>query len=397
MHEADVAIIGAGAAGLSLAHRLSCPAPGARGPSVVLLDAPPGPLRPPRRTWCFWEAGRGRYDAAVTRSWHRLRVHRPTGEPGEHDISPLRYKMIRSDDFESLVDHDLARGDRVRRLERTVESVEQLPRGARIHTRTAAGNPGFVQARWVFDSRPLDSLPAARTTLLQHFRGWFVRTGSPAFDPDRVEFMDFRTPQPARGLSFGYVLPTGPHQALVEYTEFSPAVLSPDAYDTALGHYTEAVLGLEDVEVTGTETGVIPMTDARFARQTGESVFRIGAAGGATRPSTGYTFAGVQRQTAAVAAALRRGRRPVPPLPHPARSRAMDGVLLHALDSGLVDGADFFSRLFTRVPMSRLLRFLDGGTRLHEDVAIGLRTPVLPMLRAAAELPLLTRRPFPGP
>ncbi|RRR66387.1 hypothetical protein EHS43_44910, partial [Streptomyces sp. RP5T] len=37
MYEADVAIIGAGAAGLSLAHRLSRPEPGTRGPSVVLV------------------------------------------------------------------------------------------------------------------------------------------------------------------------------------------------------------------------------------------------------------------------------------------------------------------------------------------------------------------------
>jgi lycopene beta-cyclase len=395
MQEADVAIIGAGAAGLSLAHRLSRPAPGARRLSVVLVDAPPGPLRPPRRTWCFWETGPGPYDAAVTRSWRRLRVHRPTGEPIEQDISPLRYKMIRSDDFESLIEHDLARGGQVRRVEAAVESVEGLPQGARIHARTADGRPDAVDARWVFDSRPLGSLPAARTTLLQHFHGWFVRTGRPVFDPARAEFMDLRTPQPAKGLSFGYVLPTGPDQALVEYTEFSPAVLSRDAYDKALDHYTGDVLGLGDFEVTGTETGVIPMTDAGFARRTGASVFRIGAAGGATRPSTGYTFAGVQRQTAAVAAALRQGRRPVPPLPHSARARAMDAVLLHALDSGLVDGAEFFSHLFTRIPMTRLLRFLDGGTRLHEELAIGLRTPVLPMLRAAAEVPRLPRRPFP--
>ncbi|MDH6521408.1 lycopene beta-cyclase [Streptomyces sp. SAI-135] len=397
MYEADVAIIGAGAAGLSLAHRLSRPAPGTAGLSVVLLDAPPGPLRPPRRTWCFWESGRGPYDAAVTRSWQRLRVHRPTGEPIEQDISPLRYKMIHSDDFESLVQHDLDRGGRVRRVEATVESVEGLPRGARVDARTADGHAESVRARWVFDSRPLGSLPAARTTLLQHFHGWFVRTRRPVFDPARAEFMDLRTRQPAQGLSFGYVLPTRPDQALVEYTEFSPAVLSADAYDEALTHYTGTVLGLGDFEVTGTESGVIPMTDARFARQTGASVFRIGTAGGATRPSTGYTFAGVQRQTAAVAAALHRGRRPLPPQPHSPRARAMDAVLLHALDSGLVDGADFFARLFTRIPMTRLLRFLDGGTRPHEDIAIGLRTPVLPMLRAATEVPRLPLRPFPGP
>ncbi|MDQ1034013.1 lycopene beta-cyclase [Streptomyces sp. V3I8] len=397
MLDAEVAIVGAGAAGLSLAHRLARPAPGARRVPTVLVDAPPGPLRPPGRTWCFWEEGPGPYDAALTASWRRLRVHTPAGRPAQDDIAPLTYKMLRSDDFERLVARDLARGGDVRRIEATVETVDGITDGAEIRARDDRGRPVTVRARWVFDSRPLGSLPTARTTLLQHFQGWFVRTGEPVFDPGTVELMDFRVPQPERGLAFGYVLPTGPREALVEYTEFSGAVLSRSAYDLALRRYADDVLRLGDFEITSTETGVIPMTDARFARRSAPSVFRIGAAGGATRPSTGYTFSAVQRQTRAVADALRAGRHPMPPPAHSARSRAMDAVMLRALDSGRVDGAAFFARLFTRVPMERLLRFLDGGTRLHEDLSLGLRTPVLPMLRSAAELSWLPRRPFPGP
>ncbi|POX43327.1 lycopene cyclase [Streptomyces sp. Ru73] len=396
MLDADVAIVGAGAAGLSLAHRLSAPEGGGRRPTVVLLDAPPGPLRPPRRTWCFWEPGGGPYEAAVSASWQRLAVHGHRGGTTTGCIAPLRYKMIRSDDFEALVRRDLAARPGVRLREAAVESVRDGPEGAEVRGTTEEGKRVAVAARWVFDSRPLTELPAARTTLLQHFRGWFVRTERPVFDPEVVRLMDFRTPQPAHGLSFGYVLPTGTHTALVEYTEFSAAPLSTDAYEAALRHYTQDVLGLGGLAVTATETGVIPMTDAPFARRTGRAVFRIGAAGGATRPSTGYTFAAVQRQTRAIAAACRAGRRPVPPPPHTARSRAMDAVMLRALDTGRVDGAEFFARLFQRVPLERLLRFLDGRTRVYEDLSIGLHTPVLPMLRTAAELPLLPRRSAPA-
>ncbi|GAA2252754.1 lycopene cyclase [Streptomyces ruber] len=397
MLQADVAIVGAGAAGLSLAHRLARPATGAPRLSVVLLEAPPGPLRAPRRTWCFWEPAAGPYDAAVTASWRTLRVRCPRGRVIEGDITPLRYKMIRSDDFEELVARDLACSAVVRRVEAAVDTVQGIAGGAEVQAYEGDGRPLTVRARWVFDSRPLGSLPAARTTLLQHFRGWFVRAGRPVFDPGAVELMDFRTPQPEHGLSFGYVLPVSSRQALVEYTEFSREVLAPDGYDAALRHYTEEILGLRDLEVTSSESGVIPMTDAPFARESGPSVFRIGAASGATRPSTGYTFAAVQRQTRAVAAALRAGRRPLPPSGHAVRSRAMDAVLLRALDSGRIDGAAFFARLFEHVPAGRLLRFLDGRTRLHEDIAIGLRTPVRPMLRTAAELPFLPRRPFTDP
>ena len=395
MVEADVVVVGAGAAGLSLAHRLCAgPSHGAT-PSVVLADPPPGPLRPPRRTWCFWESGPGRFDRAATASWEWLRVHGPDGAVVRRHIAPYRYKMIRSDDFEALVHRDLKDRPGLRRVEATVGSLTPLPDGTvRVSAADAVGAPLRLRARWVFDSRPPRRPPTARTRLLQHFRGWFVRTGRPVFDPSVVDLMDFRTRQPEDGLSFGYVLPTGRHTALVEYTGFGPAPLASEAYDDALEDYTRRVLRAGATEVLATEQGVIPMTDGVFERRAGGSdrIFRIGAAGGATRPSTGYTFAAVQRQSDAVAHALRAGRHPEPPPAHPLRARMMDAVLLRALDTGRVDGPDLFFRLFDRVPPARLLRFLDGRSRLYEDLAVGVRTPVLPMLRTAAELPRLPRR-----
>ncbi|GAA2459749.1 lycopene cyclase family protein [Streptomyces glaucus] len=398
MHiEADVAVVGAGAAGLSLALRLARPPAGARRLRTVLLAAPPGPARAAPRTWCFWEAAAGPYDAVLRGSWQRLRVRAGDGTAVEAGIAPLRYKMLHSDDFERLVGRELATSRAVSRVEAAADRIEPEPHGALVRARAAGGESVTVRARWVFDSRPLGRLPAARTTLLQHFRGWFVRCGQPLFDPSAVELMDFRTPRPAHGLSFGYVLPTSRHEALVEYTEFSRAALGREEYDRALRHYAEDVLGLRGYRVTACEQGAIPMTDAAFARQAAPSVFRIGASAGATRPSTGYTFSAVQRQTHAVAAALHAGRRPLPPPAHTARSRFMDAVLLHALDSGRVDGPAFFTTLFARVPAVRLLRFLDGRTGPAEDLAVGLRVPVLPMLRSALALPFLPRRGVPHP
>ncbi len=240
-------------------------------------------------------------------------------------------------------------------------------------------------------------LPPARTTLLQHFRGWFVRTAGPRFDPGCADLMDFRTAQPAHGLSFGYVLPLGPREALVEYTEFSRAPLDAAGYEAALRDYTGKVLRLGSFEVTGSEQGVIPMTDARFPRAPAPGVFRVGTAGGATRPSTGYTFAAVQRQARRVADRYHRGLAPVPPVPHSRRSRAMDAVLLRALDQGRVDGAAFFARLFTALPPERVLAFLDGATGPLQDLGIGRHVPWAPMTRTALELPFLRRRPAGAP
>ncbi|MGW5005253.1 lycopene cyclase family protein [Streptomyces parvulus] len=398
----DVVVVGGGAAGLSLALRLTAPG----SPTVTLVEAPDGPLRPPERTWCYWDqAARGPHDAeytadfeeAVTASWSRLRVHGRDGDAITVDPAPLRYRMVRSADFERLAHARLARTPGVRILRATADTVRNSADGtAEVRCTTPDGDTRLLRARHVFDSRPRRVLPPARTRLAQHFRGWFVRTDGSRFDPRVADLMDFRVPQPPHGLAFGYVLPLAPDRALVEYTEFSRTPLTTDAYETALAQYTHDVLKLGAFTVEAAEQGVIPMTDARFARRVGPAVHRIGTAGGATRPATGYTFAAVQRQSRAIAEALHRGRVLVPPA-HGRRALAMDAVLLRALDTGRIDGPDFFTGLFRRVPPHRLLRFLDGETAPWEDWGIGLRTPVGPMLRTALELPFLPRRPHGTP
>ncbi|RII11173.1 Lycopene cyclase protein [Streptomyces sp. YIM 130001] len=379
-------IVGGGAAGLSLAHRLTAPT----SPTVTLVEAPDGPLRPPERTWCYWADDTSDLDEAVSASWARLRVHGTDGRAVTVDPAPLTYRMLRSTDFERLVRSRLdACGVRV--LRATADTVRDTADGAEVHCTSADGTTLSLRARQVFDSRPRRTLPPARTRLLQHFRGWYVHTGTDRFDPEVADLMDFRVPQPRHGLAFGYVLPLSPDRALVEYTEFSRTPLTTEAYEAALVRYCRDTLRLDGYTVDSAEQGVIPMTDAHFARRAGPAVHRIGTAGGATRPATGYTFAAVQRQSRAIASALLAGRMAAPP-PHGRRALAMDAVLLRALDTGRINGPDFFTDLFRRVPPERLLRFLDGDTSLWEEWSIGLRTPVGPMLRTAVELPFLPRR-----
>lgn len=379
--------MGGGAAGLTLAHRLLSDT----SVAVTLVEAPDGPLRPAERTWCYWSADPDDLAGVVGASWPKLRIHGRDGGAVTVDPAPARYRMVRSAAFERLVHERLATAPRARLVRATADIVRNVADGAEVRATTAEGRSLTLRARYVFDSRPLRSLPPARTTLLQHFRGWFVRTAGDRFDPAVADLMDFRVLQPAHGLAFGYVLPLSPDRALVEYTEFSRTPLSTTAYDSALHRYARDVLGLGAFTVESAEQGVIPMTDARFPRRVGPSVFRIGTAGGATRPSTGYTFSAVQRQSRAIAAGLRAGHLDVPE-PHGRRALAMDAVLLRALDTGRLDGPEFFTRLFRRTPADQLLRFLDGETRLREEWAVGLRCPVGPMLRTAFELPFLRRR-----
>ncbi|MFI6348186.1 lycopene cyclase family protein [Streptomyces sp. NPDC050560] len=393
--DADVVVVGAGAAGLSLARRLAATrGPGGRVPSIVVVEPPPGAATSPPRTWCFWERAAGDLDAFVSASWERLCVRDPGGRTLT-GTTPYPYRMIRSADYLPAVARELASAAHVRRLTGTVTRVAELPCGGRVTGVDAHGAAFAVEGRWVFDSRPPRRLPPARTTLFQHFRGWFVETAADRFEPGVAELMDFRTPQPARGLSFAYVLPFSKRRALVEYTEFSPRPSDRAAHERALDHYTRHIRPLGAFTVTAAEQGAIPMTDAQLSRGQGASVFAIGTAGGATRPATGYTFATVQRQSAAIADAWRRGHRPVPPRPHKRRHLAMDAAWLRALDRGRIDGPAFFTGLFAHNPLPRVLRFLDGASTPAEDIALGLRCPAGAMALSLLELPLLPRRSTP--
>lgn len=397
----DVALVGAGGAGLAVLHALALgllaePA-GSRGSPVVvgvvdnverLLPGLQG--RPADRTWCFWEDAPA-VAPAVLRSWPTAVVHGAASL--RLDLAPLRYSMLRSQDYYALVAQaaDRAEAAGLLRLVRrpAATAVDDGRDSARV--RTPAGD---LQARWVLDSRPSPPVRPARTALLQHFRGQVVRTdpAAPApFDPDLPVLMDFRTRQPPVGLSFGYCLPLGPRTALVEYTEFSPQVLGDAGYAAGLADYRR-LLGIDGgdggpgvrvVAVDAEEHGVIPMADDVRRARAGVRVRRLGTAGGATRPSTGYTFSALQRQGRAAAAALLAGRDPSPPRAYPRRHAWMDSLVLRGLASGRLDGPAFLGGLFAANPAHRVLRFLDGATSPAEEVALMATAPRGTMVRLA--------------
>lgn len=396
--EADVVIVGAGAAGLSLAWRLAGRAwPDARPPTVALVEPPPGPTRSPDRTWCFWAEPASEWAELATASWRRLRVRGPDGDVVTAN-TPRPYTMLRSPEFTSTLRGRLAGARRLTFLAGTVTAVTERPgEGPRVAGVDPGGAPFGARAGWVFDSRPPRRPPPARALLWQRFRGYFVRAEADRFDPSVAELMDLRVPQPPVGVAFVYLLPLTPREALIEHTVFCPASVPPPDFDAALRHYTSAVRPLGAYTVTGVEQGAIPMSDGIYPRRRSAHVIPIGAAAGAIRPATGYAFAAISRQTAAVDAALRAGRDPAPPPPLGRRHRVMDAVLLRALAAGRVDGARFFADLFARNSVTRVLDFLDGRSTLGQDLALGLRVPVPPMLRCAAELPFARRsRPEPA-
>lgn len=221
----------------------------------------------------------------------------------------------------------------------------------------------------------------ATVSLLQHFRGWRIRTSTAMFDTDVATMMDFRVDQ-SHGVCFVYVLPYADNEALVECTVFSASVWSADLYDVRLKNYIAEILGASSYDIIATEVGVIPMTDRMPQRQHGPSWIAIGTAGGLTKPTTGYTVARCVRDAEHMMTSyMRTGVFSVPPLP-PGRFRWYDQLLLRIIRDEPHEVPRILWTLFSRNPIEKILRFLDEGTSLADEVLIFWSLPWRPFLRA---------------
>jgi lycopene beta-cyclase len=192
--------------------------------------------------------------------------------------------------------------------------------------------------------------------------------------------MDFRIEQ-QYGTSFVYTLPLSATVALVEFTLFTKELLQPGQYDEELKKYIGSFLKIADYKVTAEEVGVIPMTNEKFPFA-GKG-WQIGMAGGQTKPSTGYTFQFIQKQSQQIVDCLVAGRDLKEMATVPKRFRFYDNTLLYILYHDKVPGKKIFTDLFKKNKPRQVLRFLDNESSLKEEIKIIAALPAWPFLKAA--------------
>ncbi len=368
----DVAILGAGLAGLSLAARLAV----ARFNGLRVLVADPRTTFARDRTWSYWALRPHPFADAVAASWTRWAVADNDREVVRH-APGLQYETMRSDRFHQVALERVRAAPHIDlRLGTGADAVDG-PDGVRVRLGAET-----VTADIAFDTRPTPNL--GRHGLSQVFLGQEVETDRAVFDPATVTLMDFRCAQ--RGAAhFTYVLPTTERRALVEDTWFAPAGLVVPDHRRAIRDYMATRYGVDRFEVRFEERGALPM-DPVFRPRQGVRLFPLGSPGGANRPSTGYAFNAIQVRCDAIAADLAAGRRPGHPRPRPPLVRAMDSILLHLLESRPEQAPRVFAALFARCPPGALVRFLNDASRLADFAAVAAAIPLVPTLAAAGRM-----------
>jgi lycopene beta-cyclase len=370
----DYIIVGAGAAGLSLLiHFIKS----GKFSDKKILVIDKDNKKSNDRTWCFWEKEPGIFDDIIYKRWDYLNFYSENFEK-QLDIRPYTYKLIRGIDFYNYCFNEINQQQNIVFIQATIDKISSdenetyvLIEGKKIAT------------QYIFNS-VLFSKPQLKSNqywLLQHFKGWIIKTEQPNFNPEVATLMDFRTNQD-RGTAFYYVLPFAPDKALVEYTLFSSQLLSPKEYDDALRSYIQEQLKIDTYSICEEEFGSIPMTNFNFPRRV-HNIINIGTAGGQTKGSSGYTFRFIQKHSQLIVEGLVRTNNPLSLTKEKKRHLFYDSILLDVLIHHRLEGRKIFQCLFEKNSVSLVLKFLDNETFLKEDIQIIKSLPTLPFLKAA--------------
>ena len=372
----DYVIIGAGAAGLHLAMAFAQDR-GFSDKRILILD--PDDKQKNDRTWCFWEEGVGKWDPIVFKKWSNGRYDCKNFGL-ELDMADYEYKMVRAIDFYQFAKKIIGMSSI---FEWRQDAVESVKHDGEVRVRCAGGLE--IACGHVFDSRIPTSFKTQNdgyTRIQQHFLGWMVKTPKPVFDPASFTMMDTRVVHEST-TCFTYVLPWSPHEALVEFTLFTPELINHQDYEAALRRYMRDVLNVDDYVITDTEYGVIPMSDFPFQRYHTDYCTMIGTAGGWVKPATGYSFKNAERFSRKILQNITEGRKPSYRLLS-SRHRRYDVLLLDIFNAHNELGNGIFEQLYAQNEASQIFSFLDETTSLKEDLQIIASLKPMPFVRALA-------------
>jgi lycopene beta-cyclase len=355
--ELDIAIIGGGSAGITLATKLDkC--------SAVVVE----PRTPAERdcNWALWaDSNQQKKFAKVTKgSWKQWRMIDHHSEI-RHCSDMYRYTSLSSARYMMQCESHLAEG--VDLIRAAAEDIVAAGNGGSF---TAAGQ--HYRAAQLYDSRPPE---LAEHSLKQHFLGWEIRTKAPISDPETATLMDFRVDQ-SRGLHFMYALPFSNRRLLVESTMISNSLEDKDWYRQAIEQWLQEQ-NIEIEENLGEETGVIPM-QAVIPLDSG--IAGIGAASGAVRLSSGYAFTGIQTQIAKLAQGISAGQCSVP-TPIPPTIARMDKIFNRVLMAQPELAVSLMMGTGKALDANGFARFMLGSATIIDWVKVVMAMPKIPFLK----------------
>lgn len=377
----DIIIIGAGCAGMQLMHALINNS-FYQNQSILLLDD--GKSVNLNKSWCFWHKNNSAmaYKTLISKQWHELTIGL-NGSSLTKSIAPYTYSYIKSEDFFDLHFNTIACHQQIHYKEENVLHTSRSDNGFNVST-----NKSSYHAKQVFSSSwsSQDLTQNTFINLQQQFYGWVIETAEPVFNDNAATLMDFNVKQ-HKSVNFVYILPFSSKHALVEITGFSTSTYDVEYYEKLLSDYIQKHWSVP-FNIQKKEQAIIPMTDFPFSRYNADGAISIGTAAGMVKPTTGYAFNRIMRDSNILANAYFHHHKPEDF--SPSRFRFYDRLLLELIQRQPSKAGQILQDLFRKASYSQVLRFLDEDSNVWQEAKLFYNLPKKEFLQT---IPSLWKRP----
>lgn len=378
----DFIINGGGAAGLSLAMYMNENI-FFKDKKILIIEANTKNIND--KTFCFWTNKESFFESIIYKKWKKVEFLHQKFEK-RIDLKDYSYNMIKAIDFYQYCQKTLKQNKNITFVDAFSIDWNSTTSGGYIKT-----NEGIFEGQWIFNSIidkkniPQNIQKKQYHYYLQHFKGWTIQTEKDVFDDESATFMDFRIEQRKGEACFMYLLPTSKNESLIEYTIFGTKILTQEEYETEIKNYITTYFNLNEnqYQIKEIEWGIIPMFDEPFIKKQSSFVMNIGAAGGATKASTGFTFHNIQKETEKIIQNLIQFSTPFDSKNiFQKRFNLYDSMLLEVMQNQTLRGADIFQMMFEKHKVSKIFRFLDNESNFLEELQIMASVPPTPFIKA---------------
>jgi lycopene beta-cyclase len=360
MKKYDYILAGGGCAGLSLVYHLL--ESSLKESQILIIDPNQGEI--PNKTWCYWsKEALPIHPQSARFSWNSFYL-KDEAQQLTKPLNELSYHHLNSHDFYAHVLEKIRQFPNVHFLKEEV--VALTPTGTEIQVTTHTADS--YNASFVFDSR-VKSTDSDQSILKQVFIGIRIKVSEPLFDPKKWGLMDFET-RSSNGFDFIYTLPFSTHEALIEYTAYTTEERSEEELLKELQEFLNQKYGSIAYDIQFQESGKIPMSTRNFFSSVSPRHIPIGTAAGWTKPSTGYTFAPIQENCAAIVANLERNELTSLHFPRKSRFVFYDNILLTIAHRWPKRLPGLFLNLFSSSRPELVFRFLSEKTTFSEEIRL---------------------------
>ncbi|MBK6264403.1 hypothetical protein JKA74_05090 [Marivirga sp. S37H4] len=375
----DYIIGGAGLAGLTLSWKLL--ESGLLSSKSLLLIEPDSKTKNDR-TWCFWAKNEPWLtELPISNEWNFAKIQGDNFEKSER-LPPFKYYKIEGIHYYDFILNKIKKSDHITIVSDKIISEDAKRQEVSTPSKTYHFKEYFFKG--YFLNEDLSHMNRSKGRFIwQHFLGWKIKTPDRYFEADKITYMDMRVPEVPNGLSFAYILPESPTEALVEYTLFSAELWEKEAYEAELKQYINNYLQIEGYEIIEEEYNKIPMTNTLALKREG-NIIPIGTLAGTVKPSTGYSFVRNIRHVQKIVSNLQLGKDDFS-IASNARFRFYDEVLINVLSTGKASGHEVFRALYEKNELTLLFRFLDEETNLWQDLKIMNSVPKTAFIKAVWE------------